>query len=173
MLQLGSFGGRVRVSQRTACCLVILALAGTACYGSSEPPRPELSIDFPDVVDGGSVHDAVLDVSNPGRQEIDPLFVAFSWVGVARSEDVPVPIVNFSSGGENPAVVDVSPEPVGVSQDGAVYRFGSLAAGDSLTITFTLRVPERPGIAANAVTVYDGEEIERAGGERLETTVRR
>jgi hypothetical protein len=172
MLRLFASTGRIRASQRTALVVVTL-LTATACYGSSEPPRPELSIDFPEAVERGSVHDAVLHITNPGPEAIDPLFVAFSWVGVARAQEVPVPIVNFSSGGENPAVVDVSPEPVGVSQDGAVYRFGSVPDGDSLTITFTLRVPNRPGVAANAVTVYDGQEIERAGGQRLQTTVRR
>ncbi|MGH2694389.1 MAG: hypothetical protein ACRDJJ_06170 [Actinomycetota bacterium] len=157
--------------QRTASLLV--AFATTACFASSEPPRPELSIAFPEAVDAGSVHDAVLSVSNPGPEDIDPLFVSFTWVGVGGAQDVPTPIVNLGARGENRSVLEVSPEPVGVSTDGTVYRFGSLPEGESMTITFTLRVPQESGVAANAVTVYDGGEIDRARGVRLQATVRR
>lgn len=161
------------VMARLACAAVTTALAATACFASSDPPRPELSIAFPETVEVGSVHDAVLDVSNPGPEDIDPLFVSFTWVGVGGTQDVPIPIVNVGARGENRAVLEVSPEPTSVSTDGTVYRFGSLSEGESMTITFTLRVPQEPGVAANAVTVYDGGEIERARGVRLQATVRR
>jgi len=153
--------------------LLVVSLSATACFASSEPQRPDLLIDFPATVDAGSAHDAVLDISNPGPEDIDPLFVSFTYVGVGGAQDVPPPIVNLGAQGANPAVLEVSPEPTDVSSDGTVYRFGSLADGDSMTITFTLRVPREPGVAANAVTVYDGEEIDRARGVRLQTTVRR
>jgi hypothetical protein len=153
--------------------LAASVVAATACFASSEPDRPELSIEFPESVDAGSVHELVVDVFNPAPEAIDPLFVSFTWVGVGGAQDVPPPIVNLGSRGANSAVLEVSPQPSGVSTDGTVYRFGSLAEGGSTTITFTLRVPREPGVAANAVTVYDGEEIDRAKGVRLQTTVRR
>jgi hypothetical protein len=58
-----------------------------------------------------------------------------------------------------------------VSQDGDVYRFGPLAEGKSVTISFTLKVPETPGVVANAMVVYDGAHPDRARGVRLETVV--
>jgi hypothetical protein len=63
--------------------------------------------------------------------------------------------------------------PAGISQDGVLYTFEGLDEGESGTFIFDVKVPEQPGTAANSVQVYDGQELERASGVRVETTVER
>lgn len=52
------------------------------------------------------------------------------------------------------------------------YAFGGIAEGGSLTLEFDLRMPEESGSFGNSVQVYDGSEVERAAGIRLEIEVR-
>ncbi|MBA3431710.1 MAG: hypothetical protein H0U16_09560 [Actinobacteria bacterium] len=151
-----------------------LGLALGACYGDA--PRlsesgqglPEVTVDFPLRAEAGSTQEAVFGVSNPGPGDIGSLVVAFARAG---DPDLPEPIVDAGSRGANEAVVSVEPEPLGVSDDGVVYRFEGIEEGKATTIAFRLEVPDISGTAANAVQVYDGADIERATGVRLETTV--
>ncbi len=136
---------------------------------------PRVTIDFPPSAGPGSVQPAVLEVTNPGPGDIRTLMVAFTRAG---DPDLPTPIVDVAGGDVPSAVRSVHPDPAGVSDNGVVYRFNRassqepfLAEGDSAVITFDLAVPQVPGAAANAVQVYDGNEIGRAAGVRLETEV--
>ncbi|MBA3430224.1 MAG: hypothetical protein H0U16_01930, partial [Actinobacteria bacterium] len=116
--------------------------------------------------------EAVLTIENPGPGDIDTVAVAFATIAPSPgTREFPVPIVGIGSDGTNPAVVEVSPEPRATSDDGVVYTFEGLAEGGSTSITFTLQMPVRPGVAANSVQVYDGRDIARARGIRLQTTV--
>ena len=152
---------------------MILVAANSACYGpgpETSAAKPELSITFPSRVDAGSTHTALLEVSNPGPEDIGALFVSFSRVGVASGVELPAPIVDVVPKNGSSAVVDVDPRPVAVG-NGIRYRFRPLQAGSSASLEFELRVPEQPGVAANAVLVYDGEDPARAKGVLLETNV--
>ena len=162
--------------RRAGFLLVVLALAAASCYGSdsnlseSGKGKPTLTIEFPASVKPGATEDLVLEISNPGPGGIPSLFVAFANVGVPGS-GLGNELVPFSTSEENPAVADVSPEPESVSQDGVVYRFGELEAGAATRITFSIVVPRVRGPAASSVQVYDGNELDRATGKRVATTV--
>jgi hypothetical protein len=156
----------------------VLLLVFASCAGSGEgltpsgKGYPQPSIEFPANSPPGSVQKAVLTIKNPGPGDIPIVFVTFVYAAPASpGESFPVPILNGGPGGKDPNVVSIDPKPVAVDQQGINYRFGSLAVGDTMTITFTVRVPDRAGPAANSVTVSDGEEIDRARGVRLETDV--
>lgn len=162
--------------------LVAVLAAGllTSCFGSdprltdSGKGKPVVSVDFPGQVAPGSVHDAVLEVSNPGPGDMDIVAVAFALVGPSAGQrDFPEALVGLGSDGRNRAVQDVSPQPRGVAEDGVVYTFDGLGEGESMTITFSLEAPQATGPAANSIQVYDGREIDRAAGVRLETLVER
>jgi hypothetical protein len=99
---------------------------------------------------------------------MDSVVISFSRVG---DPSLPEPIVESGTGGQTEAVTSVSPEPVAVSPDAVNYRFGPLAEGDSMTIRFELLLPDARGEVGNAVQVWDGSEPERAGGDRLSTTL--
>ena len=156
--------------------VALLLCAGSACYASdsnlseSGKGKPTLTVEFPSTVSPASTHDLVLEVSNPGPGAMDSVFVAFTNVAIPGT-GLGSALVPFSSGGENPAVAGIDPEPESVSDDGAVYRFPGLSAGTSTTITFSLVVPQERGPAASSVQVYDGSELDRAAGERVATTV--
>ena len=152
-----------------------IAFVTVACVG---PPAgvtesgegvPRVAVDFPSRTSPGSVHEAVIEVTNPGPEEIQTLAVAFTRVG---DPALPEPIVDAGARGKNPSVEAVEPRPSRVSGDAVVYYFGPLDEGTSTSITFALRVPTTPGPAANAVQVYDGSDVERAAGVRLSTEVR-
>ncbi len=160
--------------------LVVGAIVTSSCAGSgtelseSGNGLPRVAVEFPASAEAGSVQPAVFEVTNPGPGDIGTLIVAFTRAG---DPDLPTPIVDVAGGSAPGAVRSVDPDPTGVS-DGVVYRFSRaspqepfLADGDSVTLTFDLVVPHRPGAAANAVQVYDGSEIDRAAGVRLETEV--
>lgn len=168
---------RQRAPRGLSLILATLALAaGGACFASggdltaSGKGKPQLVVEFPATVAPASTEDLVLDVSNPGPGDMDSVLVAFTHVGVPGS-GLGEALVPFASGGENPAVQSVDPEPESVSEDGVVYRFAGLAAGESTTITFSLVMPSVRGPASNSVQVYDGSEVDRAVGERVSTTV--
>ncbi|MFN2388693.1 MAG: hypothetical protein ABR575_03680 [Actinomycetota bacterium] len=152
-----------------------VALAGAACFREAGPGVtekglgiPVLSIDFPASVAPGSVQDAKLTITNPGPGEMTSVLVAFSALG---DPSLPAAIVGLGRKQANPAVVNVSPDPTAVSPDGVVYVFGRLGAEETTTITFRLRMPDRTGPAANAIQVYEGEDIDRARGIALRTVV--
>ena len=168
---------------RFVVALVLIASATVApsCAGSgaelsgSGNGLPEVAVDFPPSAEPGSLQKARLEVVNPGPGNIGTLIVAFTRAG---DPDLPTPIVDATGRRRSSAVRSVDPEPAGISTDGVVYRFSGSSAGEpflpegeSAGITFGLIVPEEPGPAANAVQVYDGNEIDRAAGVRLETDV--
>lgn len=153
-----------------------LLLAG--CFGAdpnltdSGLGRPVVSVEFPATATPGSVHDAELAIENPGPGDMASVIVAFARVGPAQGGDeLPFPIVDPGADRDNPNIVAIDPEPEGISPDGVVYRFGPLPEGEVMTITFSLRVPDVAGDAANSVTAYAGEDPTRARGVRLETRV--
>lgn len=173
--------GRLRVP-----CLLLLVL--TSCFRGDDPNitasgkgKPEISAEIPATVEAGSVQQAAIEVTNPGPGDLEILAIAFALVGpVGEQGEFPTAIVPLGARRQNPAVVSVTPEPTGISDDGTVYTFGPLeggapriSEGDSIAIVFELRMPEREGPAANSVQAYDGNEIERARGVRLSTEVRR
>lgn len=146
----------------------------TGCFGPDPDITPEgkgfpeLAIEFPAATEAGSVETATLTIVNPGPAEMGSVVVAFSRLG---DPQLPLPVVEVTARGEQSPVRDVEPAPEAVSQDGVVYRFGSLAEGETLEVTFELAVPDIDGPAGNAVLVYDGREPDRARGVRLETEV--
>lgn len=160
--------------KRSLLIAAALAFATAACFGSDANltakglSRPVLDLTFPKQADPRSTQEAVLRITNPGPGDMATVLVSFSALG---HPSLPRAIVGTGSSGSNPAVVSVEPSPDAVSQDGVVYRFDGLAAGESTTVTFALRVPPHPGVAANSVIVYAGEDIARARGICLETIV--
>lgn len=165
----------MRSARRPLAALVLIALV-PACYASrgnlteSGKGKPTLSVTFPAKVNPGATEDLVLEVSNPGPGDMETVVVAFTNVGIPGS-GLGNPLIPFSTGGENPAIESIEPEPDSVYEDGSVYSFGGLAAGSATTITFSVNVPTTRGPAANSVQVYDGSEPERGTGERVSTTV--
>jgi hypothetical protein len=163
-----------------------LLLLLPACFGGNDPNltesgkgKPRISVRFPATVESGSVHEAVVRVSNPGPGDINVLAIAFSLVGPdPGATEFPAPLVALGARRTNESIVSVSPEPTGISDQATVYTFGPLdgaprlPTGGSITITFVLKVPEGPGSAANSIQAYDGHEIDRARGVRLATEVR-
>ena len=157
---------------RRALAASFAALALASCAGTSDAQKPLPQISFPKQVAAGSVQRAHLHISNPGSKALDSVVVAFSDLGrVADKTQIPAPIVGPGFKGHNPAIIDVRPKPVAVSDDGLVYRFGGLAGGESEDITFSLKVPVKPGLAANAVIVSDGSDLKRSRGVPLSTQV--
>ena len=159
---------------RRPAALLALALLAVSCYGTdsnltdSGEGKPLVSIEFPPSVDPKAREVATLEVENPGPGDIDALLVTFAVLGAS---DIPDALVGFGSNGENPSIVDVEPDPVAVSEDGVVYRFGGLEEGESTSIAFTIRTPALTGRYANSVTASDGSDLERAKGVPLETRV--
>ena len=139
---------------------------------SSGKALPVVTVDFVAVAQPGSVHTSALAIDNPGPGDISSLVVTFARVGAPAAEGLPNPIVDPGRGPDSGTVVDVRPRPSAASPD-VFYRFGPLPEGESITISFDLRVPEELGPAANSVTVYDDADPGRARGVRLETTVER
>ena len=155
--------------------VIIVFFIGLAIFRLGNPTggagdlEPVVTVEFPAIVEAGSVHTAILEVTNPSASDIKALFVSFSLVGTAGGEDLPTPIVGAVTGGLSP-VVAIEPEPSAVGE-GVRFGFGILAAGETRTIEFSLRAPQIVGRAANSVVVYDGQRPERAGGALLETMV--
>jgi hypothetical protein len=156
--------------------LPALALALPGCFrgGAELSPSgkglPQVTVAFPNHTAPGSIHRARLQVRNPGPGAIARVVVSFALVGAPAAEGLPTPLVDASGRGGR-SVMEVSPRPTSVSPDGVVYRFDELPEGGSLAIDFRLRVPRRPGAAANSVTVYDDVDPTRARGVLLKTQV--
>ena len=160
---------RARVRLGLLPIIVVLS----ACFGGGGSPItgsgkgfPELKIEFPPVVEAGSTETATINVTNPGPEELPSLLITFALVGTET------PLVTIGSDGSNPSIAGVEPEPVGVSDDGVIYRFGGLEEGESVELAFDIVIPDVRGPVANSVTVTDGNDVERARGVRLETVVR-
>jgi hypothetical protein len=146
----------------------VAIVAFTGCFGAdseSEASRPQVAIDFPASSTPGSVQTMTLTVTNPGPEPMSTVLVTFTRVGMDG------PIVDAASGGDNPAVASVDPEPLRVDEAAVVYHFDGLAEGESATISFRLKVPLERGVAANSVQVSDGANPDRVRGVRLETEV--
>ena len=157
--------------------VVLTLLAG--CFGPdpnlSEGGKglPVLSVDFPPTVEAGSTAMATLSVENPGPGDMSSVVVAFASVGVAAaSGPLPAELVPLGAGRDDSAIESVRPAPRSVSDDGVIYVFDGLREGESLEVTFSIRVPDDPGPAANSGSVYAGDESDRIRGLRLETEVR-
>lgn len=171
-------GGRRR---RLAAAASLALLALPSCLGpdpnltESGQGKPEITVEFPARAPVGSTQEATFTVTNPGPGAIDVLAIAFARLGDPK---LPQPIVDVAPRGER-AVLEIDPRPTAVSRDGVVYAFGPaqgeagpvLGVGESLEITFRLSMPVTPGPAGNSVQAYDGDEVERARGVRLETEI--
>jgi hypothetical protein len=164
---------------RLATGVVALLLVGAACAGDANltdtgKGKPFVAAEFPATVEAGSTEQLKISVENPGPGDIRTIVVAFSLVGpLAGQSELPAPLIAIGVDGESPSVAGVEPLPAGISQDGVLYTFEGLDEGESGTFIFDVKVPEQPGTAANSVQVYDGQELERASGVRVETTVER
>ena len=151
--------------------LLLCSLAFAACFGSSAELTdagngiPQVSVEFPDKAEPGSVQRATLTVMNPGPGDMPVMDVTFVRVGTER------PLVELLAGRANDSIVSVSPEPL--TFDGILYRFEGPAEGETEKVTFEVRIPNTTGVVANSVTVADPQDPQRARGDRLATTVRR
>lgn len=146
-----------------------------ACAGpdpnltESGKAKPRLTVEFPGSAAPGEVVTAALQVSNPGPGDIGTLVVSFARVG---DPSLPEPIVEPRRTLVLSGIEAVRPEPSGRSPSDATFTFPGVAAGTSTTIEFDLRAPETPGTFGNSIQVYDGAEIDRASGVRIQTEVR-
>lgn len=162
--------------RKTLLALVLSALVLASCSGSDPNQTdegeslPVIAVEFPETVEAGSTETLSLSVENPGPGDFSSLFVAFSRVGAAEGESLPRPIVDVVPRGVPSAVVDVRPEPVKSAQ-GIRFRFEALPEGETVEFEFDLRIPERGGLAANSVQVYDGAQPDRIRGILLSTRV--
>ena len=135
---------------------------------------PTVSAEFPETVTTGSTETLDVTVENPGPGDMDTIAIAFALIGPSSGESgFPAPLIAIGVKGESPSIVEVEPSPNGVSQDAVVYTFEGIPEGESASYSFDVKVPDEPGTAANSVQVYDGQEVDRAAGVRVETTVER
>jgi hypothetical protein len=157
--------------------LVVVLLA--SCFGPDPnltptgKGLPQLTIDFPAVVEPASVHDLTVTVDNPGPADMTAFFIAFGTVGVGGQVGVARPLLAPGPPrGASPSVVSVEPKPIDVGQGGLVFKFGPLQENDSATVTFSVKAPRDAGRYANSVQAYDAQEIDRIRGLKLETEVK-
>jgi hypothetical protein len=155
---------------------MVLLLAFGACWTGDNPNiaasgkgKPQMTLDLPKSAAPGSVQTLTVTATNPGPGRISSVFVSFSLLG-APSGPI-VPLVPIGAKGHNSAVLGVTPKPDAISSDGDIYRFGSLAVGDSMTIHFRLKMPDVAGTATNSVQVYDGTEPDRSIGMPLRVSL--
>lgn len=160
------------------CAAVCALLVSGACFGGQAnvtedgKGRPVVAVDFVAEAAAGSVRTATVRVDNPGPADMASIVVSFAFVGPGSGQsELPTPIVAPAVRRGLSAVVGVTPRPRATSRDRVVYVFDGLAEGETTELRFDLRLPETTGIAANSITVYDGEDPNRAAGARLETRV--
>ncbi|MDP9066829.1 MAG: hypothetical protein M3N53_00585 [Actinomycetota bacterium] len=155
--------------------LFLVALALTACAGpdpnltESGKGKPRVTVGFPETAEPGQVVTAAVQVSNPGPGDIGTLVVSFARVG---DPSLPEPIVEPRRTLTLSGIEEIRPEPTGQSAADATFTFPGVAAGASTTIEFDLRTPDAEGTFGNSIQVYDGAEIDRAAGARIQTEVR-
>lgn len=153
--------------------ILVLFVANRDVRRDSSPGDPIITVDFPATAEGGSTQTATFTISNPGPQDLDSIVLAFARVGPSQGgRELPFPIVDPGRDKENPNIVAIEPEPEAISPDAVLFRFGGLAEGEEMIVTFDLLIPEVTGEAANSVTAYAGEDPSRAQGVRLSTQVR-
>lgn len=158
-----------------ALCAILALCVLAACAGpdpnitESGAGKPEVSVEFPETAESGEVVTASLEISNPGPKDIGTIVVSFVRVG---DPSLPLPIVEPRKGRLQSGIEDIRPRPKGQSPVDATYTFEGVAEGESITIEFDLRIPDAEGTVGNSVQVYDGAEVERADGVRLETEIR-
>ncbi len=156
-----------------AALLAILSVS--ACSGpdanltETGKAKPQLSAEFPATAARGEVVTATLQISNPGPADIGTLVVSFARVG---DPSLPPPIVEPRRSRQASGIEAIRPEPTGESPPDATYTFPGIAEGGSTTLEFDLRIPNETGTLGNSIQVYDGAEIDRARGVRIETEVR-
>ncbi len=155
----------LRIGIGLAVVLVAAVLISTRDVPEGIEGRPVIAVDFPAVSEPGSVQTATFTITNPGPGRMDSLFLSFARVGID------IPIVEVGVQHENPYIVAIDPEPDAVSIDAVVFRFAGLDEGETMTVSFDLKIPTERGIAANSVTAYPGEDSQRAKGVRLQTQV--
>ena len=159
--------------------LLAVAAAALVVGGCSGPDpnltesgqgKPLVTAEFPETARPGDVVTAVIRVENPGPSDMEPIVVAFTRVG---DPSLPLPIVEPRRDLRDAGIEDIRPEPQGASPMDSTFTFPGVAEGDSTTIEFDLRIPDdAKGTVGNVIQVYDGAEIERARGARLQLEVR-
>lgn len=157
--------------------LVVAALAFAAsCTPGPDPNltesgkgKPVVAAEFPETAEPGDVVTASIHVDNPGPGDMQPIVVAFTRVG---DPSLPLPIVEPRRGLKQAGIEDIRPEPTGSSPAESTFTFAGIAEGESMTIEFDLRIPDdAEGTLGNVIQVYDGAEIDRARGARIEVEV--
>lgn len=153
-----------------ACAFLLVACTGPdPNVTETGAGKPQLTAEFPETAESGDVVTASLEISNPGPRDMDSIVVSFVRVG---DPSLPQPIVEPRQGRLQSGIEDIRPEPRGQSPADATYAFQGIPEGESLTLEFDLRIPEGAGTFGNSVQVYDGSEVDRAAGVRLEIEVR-
>jgi hypothetical protein len=155
----------LRIGIGLAVVLVAAVLISTRDVPEGIEGRPVIAVEFPAESEPGSVQTATFTITNPGPGPMQSVFLSFARVGID------VPIVEAGSQHENPYIVGIDPEPEAVSLEGVVFRFAGLDEGETMTVSFDLKIPTERGIVANSVTAYPGEDPQRAKGIRLQTQV--
>ena len=160
---------------RKSALAIIAASILTACTGpdpnltESGMGKPVVTADFPDTAEPGDVVTATIKVENPGPGDLQPIVVAFTRVG---DPSLPLPIVEPRRGLKQAGIEEIRPEPEGASPAESTFTFDGIAEGDSATIEFDLRIPpDAHGILGNVIQVYDGVDIDRARGARIQVEV--
>jgi hypothetical protein len=160
--------------RRIAIAVICLVVIG-ACTGpdpnltETGAGKPRITIDIPETAPPGDVVTASIEISNPGPQDMDSIVVSFVRVG---DPSLPEPIVEPRKGRAESGIEDIRPEPAGESPPDATYAFGGVPEGESITLEFDLRMPDDVGSYGNSVQIYEGAEVDRAAGARLEIEVR-
>ncbi|HJR45956.1 MAG TPA: hypothetical protein VJ927_10165 [Actinomycetota bacterium] len=161
--------------KRGLTAVVLLAALAAACTGpdpnvtETGAGKPRVTAEFPETAEVGEVHTATIEVTNPGPRDMSVIVVSFARVG---DPSLPFPIVEPLPGRARSGIEAIRPEPNGESPPDATYTFDGLAEGESTTIEFDLRIPDATGTVGNVIQVYDGAEVGRAAGVRIETEIR-
>lgn len=157
--------------------LAAMMVIAAACSTGPDPNltesgkgKPVVTVQFPDSAAPGDVVTASIHVENPGPGDMQPIVVSFTRVG---DPSLPLPIVEPRRKLIDAGIEDIRPEPTGASPTDSTFTFDGVAEGGETTIEFDLRIPEDgKGTMGNVVQVYDGVEIDRARGARIEIEVR-
>lgn len=163
--------------RRIVFALIVLCLVAAGCspgpdsnVTESGMGKPIVTAEFPETAAPGDIVTASIRVENPGPGDIQPVVVSFTRVG---DPSLPLPIVEPRRNLEDAGIEDIRPEPRGASPTDSTFTFEGVPEGGSTTIEFDLRIPtDAEGTLGNVVQVYDGVEIDRARGARIQLEVR-